>query len=183
MAYNYQALGEGGNKGGGVSDKFYFAPISAFVPETGIKVPVPPFTTQESEVTVLNDHEFTVNDDGFIEAWSAPNKNKTMAKTVGELGSKKFQQDFECFLPGSYPALHAQMAALINERVLILTKDANCSEGMHYQHGDTCNYAYVESAEFTTGLVDGTEQKGYKITFKNYTNKVLIYKGNITLKQ
>jgi hypothetical protein len=73
------------------------------------------------------------------------------------------------------------MSHLINERLIILGKDANCAADMWIQHGNKCHAVYVDSAEFGTGTVDGQTAKGYKITLKNYTGAILQYKGTITM--
>lgn len=175
----YAHISSPGNTGSGVSDNFHFAPVSWF-DTNGIKCPVGPFAALGDEVKITDDHEFLANK-GFIKALCAPSKNMMQADSTGELGSKKFLQKFECFLPGTKAELHATIAAILNEPLIVLVKDSDCDGNVVYQGGCDCNYAYVESAVFTTGtLKDG--QKGYKITFEYPTGKVQLYEGVIELK-
>lgn len=179
MATAYAHMTAPGPTQSGVSDLFHFAPVSWF-DANGIKCPVPPFAALGDEVKIADDHEF-LSGKGFIKALCAPSKNMMSAGSIGEAGSKKFLQKFECFLPGTKAELHATVAGLLNEPCVVLVKDSDCDSGVVYQGGCDCNFAYLESAEFTTGtLKDG--QKGYKLTFEYPTGKVLLYEGVIELK-
>lgn len=179
MATAYAHITAPGNTASGVSDYLHFAPVSWF-DTGGIKCPVPPFAALGDEVKVTADHDFLVGK-GFLKAICAPSKNLMSAATVGEAGSKKFLQKIECMLLGTKETLHATVAGLLNEPLVLLIKDSDCDAGNYYQVGCDCNFAYVESSEFATGtLKDG--QKGYKITFEFPTEKILIYSGVVTLK-
>ncbi|MBK7692122.1 MAG: hypothetical protein IPJ31_13795 [Bacteroidetes bacterium] len=179
MATAYAHITAPGNTGSGVSDYLHFAPVSWFA-VNGIQCPVPPYATLGDEVKVTADHTFLVTK-GFLKAICAPSKNMISAATIGEQGSKKFMQKIECFLAGTKEELHATIAGLLNEPLVLLVKDSDCDAGNYYQVGCDCNFAYVESAEFATGtLKDG--QKGYKLTFEFPTEKILIYSGVVELK-
>lgn len=175
MAVAYSHLTAPTNRDSGLADKFYFAPVSAFEPD-GIKCPVPS-TTLASLVTISTDHVFKTGE-GFIEVITKPFQNSITAPTSGEIGSLKFQEKLEVTALGSYAELHATMAKLLNEPVIILIKDSDCAEGSYYQLGCDCMFAWVESAEFTTGSAnDGV--KGYRITFNYSTKAVQLYTGAV----
>lgn len=96
---------------------------------------------------------------GFAKFQLVPQKNKLSAKTVGDLGLNKMNQELDFFVGGSYALLHEQMKALLNTPCIILVKDANCDAGMYYQLGCDCQAAWVTSDFDTATTKDGA--KGY----------------------
>lgn len=181
--YDYTSLKSHSNQGSGISDVLLFAPVSAFA-ASGIKEPTltasPGTPTPGEEVTVVANHTFS-SGEGFIELLCAPFVNKMMANISGETGSKKFLPRVEVVVPGSYATLHEFVKNALNEPCILLAKEGNCDAGFYYQIGTSCNYAWMESAEWDTGTTkDG--RKGYKMTWEASASGILIYTGTITLK-
>lgn len=175
----YQHLKTPTNVGSGISDMLLFAPVADFATD-GIKCPVPPETgaTLADLVTIAGPHLFQTGK-GFIELLCAPFKNQINAGQIGEVGSKKFDINLECFIAGSYADLHGTIAQLNNTPIIALVKDSNCASGMYYQLGCDCLFAYA-SAEFATGTTkDG--QKGYKIMINVPADSIHIYTGTVTM--
>lgn len=164
------------NTGMGVSDLVYFAPIDYF---TTIQKPTLPLTPEVPEladlVSINTAHTFEAGK-GFIKAMSAPYKNQMTGASIGEVGSRKFDLNFEAFLAGSDAELHGMIAQLNNQPVILLVPD-DCGSGFAYQIGSECNPAYL-SAEWATGTTkDG--QKGYKLTFNTPAKAIQIYTAEI----
>lgn len=153
-----------GNRASGVANHFFFAPVSWF--ET---IQCPP----EDGIVIPFEHVFNVGKD-WVRVNVAPNTGEVMATAMGEQGSKKFVKKYKGFVPGTKEQLHASMAGLLNEPIILLVPDSDCPSGYRYQLGCDCVFAYCESAEFTTGtLKEG--RKGYMVEFTYPTEKVNIY--------
>lgn len=170
MAYSYAHLKTPKNTGSGVGDFILLAPVAWL---TDIKCPEAPFSAPGDEVTIKTPHVFDTGK-GFVRYALAPEKNQLNAKTIGDKGFQKFDQEYDIFVPGSYAELHEAMKNWLNTPLIALGKDADCSADMWYQLGCDCVYAYM-SVDFSTGTTkDG--QKGYngKITYSG--GSILIYK-------
>lgn len=153
-----------GNTASGVANHFFFAPVSWF--ET-IQCPLP------DGIVIPSEHEFIIAKD-WIKVIVSPSTGEVTASSIGEQGSKKFIKKYKGFVPGTKETLHASMAGLINEAIILLVPDSDCPSGYRYQLGCDCVFAYCESAEFTTGtLKDG--KKGYQVEFTYPTEKINIY--------
>lgn len=172
MAYTYKNLKTPQNTSSGVSDYVLLAPVADFE-DDGIKCPAAPFTNPGDEVTIKVDHVFKAGK-GFVKYALAPEKNQLDAKTIGDKGFQKFDQELKIFIPGSYVELHEAMKNWINTPLIALSKDSNCAADMHYQLGCDCVYAYL-TVDFSTGTTkDGV--KGYTGTVSYPGESILIYK-------
>jgi hypothetical protein len=83
--------------------------------------------------------------------------------------------DFEMkvFIPGSYADAHEMVANMINQPLIVLTKDSNCPAKMWYQLGCDCTSAYLK-ADFSTGTTkDGV--KGYSGTISWQNSYIQLY--------
>lgn len=155
---------EPGKTASGVQDHFFFAPVSWF--ET-IQCPL------ADGIVIPEEHVF-VSGKNWIKVNVSPNTGDVNASSIGEVGSKKFIKKYKGFVPGTKETLHASMAGLKNEPIILIVPDSDCPSGYRYQLGCDCVYAYCESAEFTTGgLKDG--RKGYMVEFTYPTEKINIY--------
>lgn len=164
------------NQGSGLSDTFLFAPVSYFE-EEGIKCPDPAATTLETQTVISTDHVFKTGM-GFIEVICKPQKNNLAAATTGEAGSLRFNPTLTVNIPGSYAKLHGTMKTLINEPLIVLVKDPNCSSEQYYQLGCDCIFAYATSSNFATGtLSDGS--KGYDLTISAPAEAIMTYTGAV----
>ncbi len=172
MAYAYKNLKAPINTGSGVADYVLLAPVSWFE-EDGINCPVAPFTLPGDEVTVKVPHTFLAGK-AFVKYALAPEKNQLDAKTIGDKGFQKLDQELKIFVPGSYAELHEAMKNWMNTPLIALTKDSNCSADMFYMLGCDCVFAYM-SIDFSTGTTkDGV--KGYTATVSYLGGSILLYK-------
>lgn len=174
MAYAYKNLKQPKNTQSGISDYVLIAPVYDFE-EGGIKCPAAPFAAPGDEVKVKTAHVFKT-DRGFAKFILAPEKNELNAKTIGDKGFNKLDQELTVFFPGSYAEVHEAIKNLLNTPLIALSKDADCGADLHYQLGCDCVYAYL-TADFSTGTtVNGV--KGYlgKIT---YAGGILLYTATI----
>lgn len=170
MGYAYTNLKSPKNTGSGVSDFILLAPVADFE-EGGIKCPVAPFAAPGDEVTIKTAHVFLAGK-AFVKYALAPEKNKLDAKTIGEKGFQKLDQEIDIFVPGSYAELHEAMKNWLNTPLIALVKDSECGADLWYQLGCDCVYAYL-SVDFSTGTT--------KDGIKGYNGKVTYVGGSILL--
>lgn len=179
--YDYASLTSHSNQGSGIADFLLFAPVSAFTTIQGptlTAAPDPPVPGEE--VTITANHVFP-NGEGFIKLTCKPFVNQMMGKTTGDTGNKKFLPSIEVFVPGSYATLHEFVKNSLNEPCILLAKEGNCDAGFYYQLGNSCNYAWLSEAEWSTGTTkEGS--KGYKMTWEASAAGIFMYKGTITNK-
>lgn len=174
--YKAKNLRKPKNVGQGIAEYALIALKEYFKPN-GIKSPEAPFAKLGDEITIKKQHEFEPNK-GFIYFQLAPQKNSLKANTVGDVGLRKVNQEVAIFVPGSYEEVHATMAALLNQPLIVLVKDSNCDADFHYQLGCDCTFAYI-GWELNTGTtVDGV--KGYAVTL-TYDGGVQIFKASGTI--
>lgn len=179
MGKTYTAIATKKNKTSGVADYILWAPFNSF-DVGGIRCPTPyDLAVNNADlVTITQTHVFLI-DYGFLQVNGSPSKNSYEANFVGEPGSLKLMSQLKVFLPGSEAELHAQISLLMNEPLLVLVKDSNCTEEMFYQLGCDCAGAYIKDGSFKTGTnKDGV--KGWELMIEYPTHAVLIYKGAIT---
>lgn len=167
------------NTGSGVSDKVLIALVDWFVEPNGIKSPGA-WAAPGDDVLIKLSHEFK-DDKGFIEFQLAPEKNSYSAKSGGDTGFVKFQNEINIIVPGSWDILHETMGNILNIPVIALIQDSNCPANIWYQVGTSCVPAYV-SPSFQSGTTK-EGQKGYVISITNYAAKVYLYAGEIVKPQ
>lgn len=174
----YEHLDETTNRKPGLSELAWFAPVSEFDTIAGTTAaPANPGDT----VIIPTDHTFTTPASmGFRRMRSSQNVNKISLKSTGQVGSMTFDASFTGFIPGSDAALHETLKNLLNTPVIILSKDADCDNGKVSQLGTECSPAYLKEVEYTSGTVDGSERKGYALTFQAYQDSNRQYDGVIT---
>lgn len=160
------------NSESGIAAHALIAPLSFFVPGTGLKNPVAPFTTAGDGITIKTPHEFN-NGKGFIYFALAPQKNSLTAPISGDPGFYKQNVEATIFIPGSNPALHELYQSLVNVPLIVLVKDSKvCSEKQYIQLGNECEPAYLGGA-FNTGTTkDGV--KGFEVKV-NYDGSIQYY--------
>ena len=170
MSYVYAHLKTPKNTGSGVGDFILLAPVSDF---TAIQCPVAPFTNPGDQVTIKTAHTFTTGR-GFIRIALAPEKNQLTAKTIGDKGFQKLDQEYDVFIPGSYAEVHEFVKNILNTPLIVLGKDSDCSADLWYQLGCDCVFAYM-SVDFATGTTkDGN--KGYSGKVSYLGGSILLYK-------
>lgn len=110
--------------------------------------------------------------------WSlAKDKNQMEAAGEGDPTFRQFKQSATIFIPGSYEEAHAIMAALLNEDLIVLVKDANCSANMFYQLGNECSGATINPKFTTSTTASGV--KGYEVVVEYSGPCVQIYAATI----
>ena len=138
----------------GVAEFVLMAFASSF---STIQSPVAPFNAPGDSITIKTAHVFAPPATGFAKYALAPQKNRLKASVVGDLGMNKYNQEFEFFFPGSSAELHEFMQTTLNQQLVILIKDADCSANMFYQLGCDCTYAYMTGEFDTSTTKDGTK--------------------------
>jgi len=149
------------NSDSGIASHALIAPVSFFVPDTGLKNPVAPFNTAGDGITIKTPHEFNAGK-GFIYFALAPQKNSLTAPISGDLGFYKQNQTATIFIPGSNPAIHETYQSLVNVPLIVLVKDTNvCTLKQYLQLGTSCEPAFL-GGSFDTGTTkDGV--KGFNV--------------------
>lgn len=116
---------------------------------------------------------------GFMKWVLAPDKNSYGFTGQGDKGFTQLMHEGKAFVPGSYADLHGIAAAMLNQPIVALMKDSECSDGIYYQIGNTCFPGRL-SAEFMTGTTkDGA--KGYAFSPTSTFKRPLLYQGVVTL--
>jgi len=98
----------------------------------------------------------------------------------GVAGTKSFNKEFSFFHAGSEAVQHETFAKMINDQFIVLVKEANCDSGIVHQIGTNCLAAYLSQANYSTGMLDGTEPKGYQCTINANFSAARLYAGTIT---
>ena len=175
MAFDYTLITnqrEWSNSDSGIAAHALIAPVSFFVPTTGLKNPVAPFTTPGDQITIKEAHTFNAAK-GFIYFALAPQKNSLSAPISGDVGFYKQTQTATIFIPGSNPDIHAIYQSLVNVPLIVLVKDSKiCSEKQYIQLGNECEPAFL-GGSFETGTTkDGV--KGFNVTI-SYDGPIQYY--------
>ena len=169
----YQNLTTQQNTGTGIAEYVLIASVEDFV-TGGIKCPAAP---QDADplglgIKITVDHEFKVGR-GFAKIKFVAEKNSLIGKTIGDLGFQKLDFELKGFIPGSYAELHEQVSNMINNSLIVLVKDANCTANMWYQLGCDCTGSYMKADFQTSTTKDGA--KGYDVTFTWQNAYVQLY--------
>lgn len=152
------------NTNSGIAAMALIAPFDWFVPDTGIKSPLAPFTTAGDGITIKTPHEFIIGK-GFLFFSLAIQKNQLDAPVSGDPGFYKQTQEATIFIPGSDPALHETFQTLMNTKLIVLVKDSTCKLNMYYQLGCDCEPAILGGA-FNTGTTkDGVKGFNAKVIY------------------
>lgn len=160
------------NSESGIAAHALIAPLSFFVPGTGLKNPVAPFAAAGDGITIKVAHEFNANK-GFIFFALAPQKNSLTAPISGDLGFYSQNVEATIFIPGSNPAIHETYQSLVNVPLIVLVKDTKiCSAKQYIQMGTECEPAFL-GGSFDTGTTkDGV--KGFNVKV-NYDGPIQYY--------
>jgi hypothetical protein len=155
--YAFTNLETPSNVTSGIADYILLAPVYDF---DEIMCPEAPFVAAGDSIKIKTAHSFKV-DRAFAKLICSPNLNSLTGASIGDLGFKKQDQTIECTIPGSYAEVHEAIENYMNQPLIALVKDAECSADLWYQLGCDCVYAWMD-ATFTTGTTaDG--KKGYVV--------------------
>jgi hypothetical protein len=170
-AYDLVNLNKRTNVAPGIATYALIAKKSDFATLPGIAVPTDD-TALADTVKIKTAHTFKAG-----KAWSkwslAKDKNELSSTGDGDAGFRQFKQTATLFVPGSYAEVHAVMAMLLNEELIVEVKDINCSASMFYQLGNECNGASINPA-FKSGNSAGGV-KGYEVTVEYSGPCIQIY--------
>lgn len=97
---------------------------------------------------------------------------KATSKVVGDEGAQEMEHTLEVEFLGDNPATFEQVQNMLNDQIVVWTKDANCQDDDGYvQYGDDCVPTLVTPEFDSKTTKDG--KKTYKVTFT--TKKKLFY--------
>ena len=167
--YAYANLVAPENTGIGLAEYALVAPISDIAT---ISVPTAPFTNPGDSVTVTTAHTFKTGKK-FAKFLLSPEKQSLDGKSVGDKGSQISAFEYKLFVPGLYAVALEAFAAIRNTPLIVLVPDANCEEGVYYQLGCDCSYAYA-AGEITTGTT-ASGAKGHMLSITWNAPKLFIY--------
>lgn len=151
----YTNLSKPKNTKSGIAEWVWLAFIDDFA-----TINKPPATgTKEDRYTIATAHVFKDVANKFMKFRLLPGKNGLSMKTSGDAGAQRAATSVNIFIPGSYIEAHSTVSDMINQALMAIVKDAECSANQYYQIGGDCAGAYL-TVDFTTGTtVDGV--KGY----------------------
>lgn len=119
---------------GGYRNQIWFAPVNTF---TSIKTPTDTPSAVGDKVKITTAHTFGASD-GFIPWRMKKHSVTTTYETVGEDGSKSLMHKGKATLIGDDAATLEQLRDLLNDDVIIMTRDQDCVAGEYVQFGDAC---------------------------------------------
>ncbi len=148
---DYKNLKNPRNVKSGVAEYLLLAPFAWFT-VGGVKAPVAPFANPGDSMIIKTPHEFLPGK-GFIYVSTAPQKNSSGYKSVGDPGFVGFNSEVKAFIAGSYPEAHEFAKNILNVPLIVLQKDSNCAANLFYQFGNDCTFAYLK-VDFNTSTTN-----------------------------
>ncbi|OJW09927.1 MAG: hypothetical protein BGO53_08875 [Sphingobacteriales bacterium 39-19] len=174
-AYDNVNLNKRLNTAPGIAQFALIAKKSDFETISGIAVPTEA-TPLADTVKIKTAHTFKAG-----KAWAkwslAKDKNQMEANAEGDPSFRQLKQVATVFVPGSYDLAHATMAALLNEDLIVLVKDANCGANMYYQLGNECSAATINPKFTSSTTASGV--KGYEVQVEYSGPCIQIYDAEI----
>lgn len=158
---------------GGYKNVFMFAPRRDF---TTIEKPAPGLTPAMGDALKINAAHVFPEGKGFIEHECKSHSVKLTGATVGDDGAKEMEWTSEYTILGDSASTQEQLMRQLNDDVICLLKDADCSEGEFVQLGNDCF-----SPEFDVKFDGKTTKEGkkeYVVTVK--CRKKYFYTANYT---
>lgn len=125
---------------------------------TTIAKPTPPFTNPGDEVAIVTAH-VPVATKGFLRCYQVKEKHTAKGDAVGSAGARTLQNTASIFIPGFDKIQMELVKNLMNEEIMTLHRDADCSDTKWIQFGDECRPAKF-SANYTLGTFEPTGEKG-----------------------
>jgi len=160
---------------GGLTSRFYFAPIGDFL---SIKEPIAVPINPEDEVDIVTAHTFKTGK-CFLIGYNTQNKGKHDIKSQGEIDGKSFMHEAEFFHPGRKSEVAAFVAkAQYDGFIGILENPDSKSNG--YDQVGTEMFPAKCTGEYTSATnSDGL--KGWMIKFTCPTDKPYYYKAAVSV--
>jgi hypothetical protein len=166
-----------GSLGQGVGE-IWMAKVEDFLDDTGIKTRYANPTTDEEQVSIDGTHEFK-SGKGFTKLYHDPQNSETdlMVAMNGEGLGANSMYELTAFYPGKKYILDAFLQ--LRPQLILLAGDINCSSPSYVQVGSKCTPAWISAYEWGLKNINGQDAKGYRITFKAFSDGILNYSGTI----
>lgn len=156
---------------GGYKDTFLFAPIADF---TAVAAPSASPSALGDKVKITTAHTFP--DGKGFHAWESQQKAITLkGESVGDAGARLIKWTGEIKILGDSASTQEQLQNTLNDKLIVLLKDARCVAGEYVQLGDDC-----VQPEFTVAF-DSQTPDGYKVYTVSFavTDAKYFYSGAI----
>lgn len=163
------------NTSAGVGNKTYFAEANK---DLTLATPIAVPTTPEEKVEIDGDHVF---DDPLTQGWSVgQHKNRKSSYEVSDEADTDVNaatHTHTCFFP-DHPRIAGICEMKAAKDFIVLVGDKDCA-APKLQMGTDCNPAYIKSWRYGKGNYEGSEAKGYYITFEVVQAGMLYYDGQV----
>lgn len=173
----YKARGKAdqNNMQGGYKNVVYFAPSDSVTLATPAVRSVP-----GTDLTISDDHTFTIEDDGFISLFCKQHSVTGTAASTGDDGAKSIEHTYQFVILGDDASTLDQMQDLLNDQCIWLFKDANCIDATALvQLGDECLQPTADISFDGKTTKDGLKEYTVKLMVKS---KKFFYAGTVTEK-
>lgn len=175
MAANYAHIAKADQKNvdGGYKNEFLFAPRADFL---SIAKPTDTPAAVGDKRKITTDHTFTAPA-GFY-SWRLKQQPNTIAgESTGDPGTKKIVWTGTIYLLGDSASTQEQIENILNDDIICLFKDADCSSNEYIQLGDECVSPAVTVTFTGNTVADGSKE--YKVDFAVPVKKYF-YSGTVT---
>jgi hypothetical protein len=119
---------------GGYKNVFYFAPYADFLALSGA---INPGVDQGDTLTIAAVHTFTAPK-GFFSFACKTHSVTIKSTTTGEDGAQELDHSAEFTVLGDSASTQEQMQNFLNDDIICLLKDANCTTDQYVQLGNAC---------------------------------------------
>lgn len=176
MAVNYGNIVKNSNpqaNGGGYKNVFYFASLASFLL---LQKPTAAGTTLGDTLAIDSAHTFTAPA-GF-NAWACKTHSVTgKGATVGDPGASEIEWTYDFVVIGDGASTQEQLQRTLNDDIICLLKDTDCTGDSYVQLGDDCvlpTFAVAFDAKTTK---DGKKEYTVTVTCK----RKYFYNAAVTL--
>lgn len=161
------------DKNSGTGNLVYFQK-----PENLVLAPLPASPSTPTEhVTIATDHTMAVGVDGWYVGKHKNRKAEFNISDEGDIDVNAANHQLTIFVPENNEV--AAMCKQKGEDFIVLVTPKDCVNGKKIQLGTACNPAILEKWRYGVGKYDGTEAKGFYVTFSCVQASVIYYTGAI----
>lgn len=157
---------------GGYKNEFLFAP---FVDFTALQAPAPGATPAIGDYrTIGTAHTFGAGA-GFFSFAAKIHSATGKGSTVGDDGAQEIEYTYEIAITGDGPGIQEQIERLLNDDVIVLFKDAECSANTYVQLGNACVFPTIKGDLDAKTTKEGKKEWKITVTCKKryfYTSTV-----------
>ena len=161
----------GNDNGGGLTQKWWFAPIEDFL----LLKPLKAVGTPGDAVTVDGDHTFT-SPKGFYPMYATMNESMVKMAIAGERDNETYKVEFEAYIPGNDPATAEVMRTVKNMDCIVLCQH---NTGEVEQLGNELLQVRL-NASYDSGK-QGSGKKGWIVKGDCFQQSKQFYPGVITI--